>query len=73
MRTREFVPATMRVHLPIAKVAGLMVLPVIATGIWLLRSERGRRWHRLAVVVFLLATVAATATGINAYAFSTPK
>ncbi|MFN6193691.1 MAG: hypothetical protein ACK5BN_07710, partial [Planctomycetota bacterium] len=34
------------IHLPCAKAGGLLVLPVVATGVWLLFAPAARRWRR---------------------------
>lgn len=60
-------------HLIFAKAGGLLALPVIATGLWLWRSERARLWHRLAVVVWLLAVLTATGTGLWMFGYAVPK
>jgi hypothetical protein len=52
------------IHLPCAKAGGLLALPVIATGLWLWRSERARPWHRAAVWLWLVGVVIATGTGL---------
>ena len=60
------IPFTIKViHLVFANTAFVAFLVVVATGLRLLRLEerQRRRWHRRAVVTFLVATVIATATG----------
>ena len=69
----EFPAHVKAVHMPCAKAGGLLALPVIATGVWLWRSERARRWHRLAVWIWLLAVVVATCTGLWMFAHGTVK
>lgn len=64
LRRYEFPPGALRTHLWFAKAGGLLALPVIATGLWLWRSERARRWHRAAVLLWLAAVLAATGTGL---------
>ena len=64
MQNYTFPDATKVVHLPCAKAGGLLVLPVVATGVWLVFNERARLWHKITVAVWLLAVVAATATGV---------
>jgi len=71
--TRNFPRAEMRVHLWFAKSATLSVLPVVFTGVGLWYRPRWRLVHRSAVFLFLLLTVAATATGTWAYGLSTEK
>jgi hypothetical protein len=63
----------LRIHLVFAKAGALLGLPVLATGIWLLRNPRARAWHLTAVLVFLAGVLAATATGIWMFAQSTPR
>jgi hypothetical protein len=61
---RAFPEAAMAVHRPIAQAAGLLALLVAATGVVLWRSGRGRRLHLIAVVLFVLAALAATGSGV---------
>ncbi|MBM3962303.1 MAG: hypothetical protein FJ306_10440, partial [Planctomycetes bacterium] len=44
-----FPAAAKAIHLPCAKAGGLLVLPVVATGVWLVFAPAARRWHRAAV------------------------
>lgn len=60
----EFPPDVLRTHLVFAKAGGLLALPVIVTGVWLWRSERARRWHRIAVFVWIASVLVATGTGL---------
>jgi uncharacterized membrane protein YozB (DUF420 family) len=60
----EFPADVKAIHLPFAKAGGLLALPVIATGLWLWRSERARRWHRAAVLLWLVVVLTATGTGL---------
>lgn len=71
LRRYEFPPDALRTHLWFAKAGGLLALPVIATGLWLWRRERARRWHRAAVLVWLAAVLAATGTGLVMFAQGT--
>ncbi len=64
VRRYEFPPEVLRTHLVFAKAGGLLALPVIVTGIWLWRSERARRWHKIAVFVWIAAVLTATGTGL---------
>ncbi|MBK8098385.1 MAG: hypothetical protein IPK26_14845 [Planctomycetes bacterium] len=67
-------PAEMTaLHLPIAFGAGLLAVPVVATGVWTWRDPTARTWHRLAVFVFVGATLAAAATGLWMFAHATPR
>jgi hypothetical protein len=47
-----------------AKAGGLMAIPVAISGIWLWRTERARRWHRIIVLLWLATVLTATATGL---------
>lgn len=69
----DFPADTKAIHLPCAKAGGLLAVPVALTGVWLWRSERARRWHRLAVVVWLASVLVATATGLWMFAHGTWK
>jgi hypothetical protein len=71
VRRYDFPEDVKAVHLPCAKAGGLLALPVVLTGLWLLRSPQARTWHRLAVYVWLLAVLVATATGIWMFAHGT--
>lgn len=73
VRAVSFPPDEMAIHLFFAKSAAGLLLPVIATGLWMARSVRARPWHRAAVVLFLLFTLTATGTGIWVFSLSTPK
>jgi len=64
MRRYEFPPDALQFHLYFAKAGGLLALPVVLTGIWLWRSESARLWHRAAVVIWLVAVLLATGTGL---------
>lgn len=66
-----FPPDVLRTHLVFAKAGGLLALPVIVTGIWLWRSERARRWHKVAVFVWIAAVLTATGTGLWMFAHGT--
>ncbi len=69
----DFPAGAKAIHLPCAKAGGLLALPVVATGVWLWRSERARRWHRIAVWVWLAAVLVATGTGLWMFARGTVK
>lgn len=73
LRRYEFPQEVLRVHLWFAKAGGLLALPVIATGVWLWRSERARLWHQIAVLVWLLAVLSATGTGLWLFSHGTVK
>jgi hypothetical protein len=64
VRRYEFPAAIKDTHLIFAKAGGLLVLPVVATGLWLWRREAARPWHRLAVVVWIVSVLVATGTGL---------
>ncbi len=62
-------PADLKaIHLPCAKAGGLLALPVIITGLLLWRREQWRRWHRGALVVWLVSVLLATSTGLWMFA-----
>lgn len=69
----EFPPEMAALHLPIAFGAGLLAVPVVGTGIWTWRDPSVRPWHRLAVFVFVGATLAAAGTGLWMFAHATPR
>lgn len=64
MRRYDFPPDALKFHLYFAKAGGLLALPVVVTGVWLWRSESGRLWHRAAVLLWLVAVLLATGTGL---------
>lgn len=72
-RERVFPQEAMRVHLVFAKAAGFAVVPVVVTGLLLLRRPGVRRWHLRAVWLFLLLAAAATVTGVYAFTGSMPR
>jgi len=69
----SFPPDDLRFHLRFAITAGAAALPVVATGVWLWRQPRARRWHRLAVWTFVVLTVVATSTGVWLFSRATLK
>lgn len=69
----EFPPDVLARHLVFAKAGGLLALPVIATGLWLWRDERARRWHLGCVIVWLVSVLAATGTGLWMFSHGVPK
>ena len=73
---RELPGPELEFHLIFAKSGAVLVLPVIATGLWMAwtkgRSRVARICHRSAVVLWLLVVLVATATGIWMYSLSTP-
>jgi len=52
------------IHLVFAKAGGLLAIPVAISGIWLWRTERARKWHRILVFVWLASVLLATGTGL---------
>jgi hypothetical protein len=73
VRRYDFPAEVKAIHLPCAKAGGLLALPVLLTGLWLWRSERGRVWHRIAVWLWLCSVLIATGTGIWMFAHGTLK
>jgi len=73
LRAAEFPQQAMRIHLAFAKTAAVLVVPVILSGLWLLRRPRARRLHLVCVGLFLALAVAATGTGIWVFSLSTPR
>ncbi|MEO6597578.1 MAG: hypothetical protein ABIP94_22775, partial [Planctomycetota bacterium] len=69
----EFPKSVLTTHLWFAKAGALLALPVIATGIWLWRSERARRWHRVCVLVWVVSVLTATGTGLWMFSQGTPR
>lgn len=72
-RARVFPESEMGIHRAIALTAALLVLPLIASGLLLLRSPSRRRVHRICVTLFLIAAVLATCTGIWVFSLSSPR
>lgn len=72
-RRYEFPEGPMAIHLLFAKSAALLAVPVIVTGVLLARRPRARRAHRIAVLLFLLATLIATGTGIWIFSLAEPR
>jgi uncharacterized membrane protein YozB (DUF420 family) len=66
-----FQPEELAFHLIFAKAGGLMAIPVVVTGIWLWRSERARKWHRIMVYLWLASVVTATGTGLWMFSHGT--
>lgn len=64
LRKYTFPPDELAIHLVFAKAGGLLVLPVVITGIWLWRSEKARVYHRVAVILWLVSVLTATGTGL---------
>jgi hypothetical protein len=70
---RSFPPGALAVHLVFAKTGALLALPVIVTGLLLLRNPRWRRAHWCCVLLFLAGVLTATGTGAWVFARSTPQ
>jgi nitrate reductase gamma subunit len=64
-------------HLIFAKAGGALLLPVIASGLWLAwtdgRSLTARRTHRVVLALWLTIVLIATGTGVWVYALSEPR
>ena len=73
MKQYDFPPDELAFHMWFAKAGGLLALPVIATGLWLWRRPEARRWHRAAVIVWLVSVLAATATGLWLFGLGVAK
>ena len=73
VKTRDFPAEELRIHLWFAKSGGVLALLVAVTGILLVFRPGMRKVHLAMVVLFLLATVAATGTGIWVFDLSSPK
>jgi len=71
VRKFEFPAEELAFHKICAKTAGLSALPVVVTGLMLVRWQAMRPWHRLAVVLFVLASLVATGTGIWVWSLAT--
>lgn len=71
VRKYQFPPDELAIHKVCAKTAGLSALPVVVTGVMLARWQAIRPWHRLAVVLFVLASLVATGTGIWVWSLAT--
>ena len=72
-RVRIFPEDELRIHLWFAQSAAVLALPVIFTGIMLVRRPGWRRVHFVCVLLFLAVAVTATCTGVWAFSLSTPK
>ena len=73
MRSVEFPREELDFHLKFAMSATFLLLPVVVSGLMLARrGGRVVRWiHRIAVVVFVVAVLLATATGIWVFSLAT--
>lgn len=72
-QVRHFPQDIMRIHRPIAVTAGLFGVLVAVTGVVLWRTGRARRAHFVLVLLFSVAAVAASGTGIWAFTQSSPR
>lgn len=72
-QVREFPRDIMRIHRPIALSAGLCGVMVAVTGCMLWRTGRARRAHFVLVLLFSVAAVVASTTGIWAFTQSSPR
>ena len=70
---RDFPAEAMAIHKIIARAAGLLVLPVVGTGIMLWHRPSWRIAHRACVYLLLVVLVVAVGTGIWVFTLSTPK
>lgn len=71
VRKFVFPPDELAIHKVFAKAAGFSALPVVVTGLLLVKWPAMRPWHRLAVVLFVLASLVATGTGIWVWTMAT--
>ena len=72
-QARNFPDPAMAIHKVIARTAGLLVLPVIFTGIMLWRRPGWRIVHRACVYGLIIALAVAIVTGTWVFSLSTPK
>ena len=70
---REFPKEAMAIHKIVARTAGLLVLPVVCTGIMLWQRPSWRIAHQACVYLFLVVILAAVGTGIWVFSLSTPR
>lgn len=70
---RDFPEEEMRIHLYFAWSAAILVFPVVASGLGYRAKPALRKVHLVCVILFTIAAVAATSTGIWVYSMSTPK
>jgi hypothetical protein len=61
------------IHMGFAYAASASVLPVLGSGLFLARWHRGRKLHVVAVGLFLVMVVGATATGVLMFTDATPR
>ena len=73
LRAVEFPKREMTIHLGFAKTAAGLVVPVILTGALTWFRRGWLRVHLVCVVLFVLAALVATGTGIWVYALATPR
>ncbi len=72
-QVRDFPDPAMAIHKVIARTAGLLVLPVIFTGIMLWRRPGWRIVHRGCVYGMVVMLAIAIGPGIWVFSLSTPK
>ena len=70
---RDFPTDAMDIHKIFARTAGLLVLPVVGTGIVLWHRPSWRIAHRACVYLLLVVLLVAVGTGIWVFSLSTPK
>lgn len=73
MACYDFPADTKAIHLPCAKVGGLLALPVVLTGFWYWRRPTAKRWHQIAVYGWLVSVLVATGTGLWMFSHGTLK
>ncbi len=75
VRARDFesIREQLDVHKLLAKTAAGLVLPVILTGVVLIKRPNWRRLHLICVGLFLLMVLVATGSGIWAYTMSAER
>ncbi|MEE9128292.1 MAG: hypothetical protein V3U11_14260 [Planctomycetota bacterium] len=69
----DFPTDAMDIHKIFARTAGLLVLPVVGTGIVLWHRPAWRIAHRACVYLLLVVLLIAVGTGIWVFSLSTPK
>ncbi len=73
VRALDFPKHQLAIHLAIAKTAAALVVVAAGTGVVTAFRPRFRVVHRTFVVLFLIATVVATGTGIWMFSIATPR
>jgi hypothetical protein len=72
-RQYTFPAEELAIHMVFAYAGALVAIPVAISGIWLWRTERARKWHRLIVFLWLACVLTATATGLWMFDLGTVK